>query len=158
MSQHITIRNKQHRGPISPRVASKKQRTHAFQLGRDAWRKYGKSISDNPYKGVEGEAWREGYLEAANYKQSTVVERAPEGEATGPYGYGFVVVQRSKPKRKFREQKVRGPRDNSQYLGYIKLGKNGKPRRFFPRSNNPSEDKWRNKIANKSYKEPKSEE
>lgn len=151
--QYMTMRNKQHRGPMRPHVASKKKCAHAYQRGYDAWMKYGKSISDNPYRGLEAEAWRKGYLAASNFKVNPVVSRAPEGRPE--HNAGYVVV-----KRFGAEKKLKGPaepreREIEMYLGYIKPGKDGRLKRFYPWTNNPPEDEWRNKIACKSYKEPK---
>jgi hypothetical protein len=153
MKQHMSVRNKQHRGPQSPRVSSRKQRAHAKQVGFNAWMKYGKSITENPYRGLEGEAWREGYLLACQFKGTPIEERAPLGLPRHKDSY--VVVKLSHPKRKFREAQPRSDKGPELYLGYIKPGKNGRPKRFFVWSNNPKPDEWRNKIANKSYKEPK---
>jgi hypothetical protein len=152
--QYMTMRNKQHRGPMRPRVASKKHCDHAYQRGCNAWLKYGKSINDNPYRGLEAEAWRKGYLAASNFKVNPVVERAPQGRASD-YVDSYVVVKRTGADKRPKGKAEPRERDTVTYLGYIKPGKDGRLKRFYPWSNNPPEDEWRNKIACKSYKEPK---
>jgi hypothetical protein len=151
--QYMSLRNKQYRGPIRPHVASPRKIVHARLRGYNAWALHGKSINDNPYKGSEAIAWREGYLEASKFKMNLVASRAPEGRDAHKDSY--VVV-----KRFGAEKKLKGPaepreRETETYLGYIKPGKDGRLKRFYPWSNNPPEDVWRNKIANKSYKEEK---
>jgi hypothetical protein len=67
----------------------------------------------------------------------------------------YVIVKRTGIKKKWRDPVKRKDKFNN-YLGYIGPGKNGKPRKFHVYTGNPLEDKWRNKIACKSYK-PESE-
>jgi len=153
--QLMTIRNKKHTGPISPRVSSNKSRTRAYQKGQSAFHA-GFHLSDNKYRpGLEHDEWSRGYLEATKFKINPVPNRAPEGMA--PHKDGYVVVKHIGIKKKWRTSENRKPRPTEEYLGYIKPGKDGRPRRFFPYTNNPAEDKWRNKVACKSYKEPKEE-
>ena len=152
--QYMSLRNKQYRGPMRPHVASKKKCIHAKLRGYNAWALHGKSIADNPYKpGLEADAWRQGYLEASNFKVNPVVSRAPRGR--DPHKDSVVVVKRTGALKRPRGATIPRERDTVTYLGYIKPGKDGRLKRFYPWSNNPPEDVWRNKIADKSYKEEK---
>jgi hypothetical protein len=78
-----------------------------------------------------------------------IENRAPEG--LGRHKDSYVVVKRTKPKRNFNEKTFK-ERKFEEYLGYIKPGKDGRLRKFRVWSNNPPEDKWRNRIADKSYR------
>jgi hypothetical protein len=85
-------------------------------------------------------------------KFSQVPNNAPEGLARHKDSY--VVVKRTGAARKPKgEVTPREEKEFNHYLGYIKPGKNGRLRKFFPRSNNPKEDLWRGKIASKSKSE-----
>jgi hypothetical protein len=83
-----------------------------------------------------------------------VIEHAPEGSTRHLDGY--VVVKRAGIKKKWRDVPPRKDKFND-FLGYIKPGKNGRPRKFRVFVGNPIEDKWSNKIACKSYKPEKEE-
>ena len=152
--QYMSLRNKQYRGPLRPHVASPKRCAHARLRGYNAWALHGKSISDNPYRpGLEYDAWRAGYMDASKFKVNPVVSSAPEGKA--PHKDSVVIVKRTGALKRPKGQAIPRDREIVTYLGYIKPGKNGRPKRFYVWSNNPPEDVWRNKIADKSYKEEK---
>jgi hypothetical protein len=147
--QYMSIRNKRHVGPQNPHVASKGKRIHAEKRGYDAWVKFGKSITDNPYRpGLLNDAWRKGYLQAAQYKCKSVENRAAEGSARHKDSY--VVVKRTGATKSLPARTFREPKDNDPYLGYINPGKNGKLRKFRVWTGNPPEDQWRDRIACKS--------
>jgi hypothetical protein len=153
--QFMRVRNKQHHGPESPNVATKKRIELASQRGATAWKR-GKSITDNPYRpGTENEAWKKAYLQASQYRGAPIENRAPEGKwFLEPNSY--VIIKRIGIKKKWGDAPARKQKFND-FLGYIKPGKNGRPRRFHIFTGNPLEDKWRNKVACKSYKPEKEE-
>jgi hypothetical protein len=163
--QLMRVKEKRHCGPESPHVSSQKQRNRAFIRGDNAW-KAGFFLSDNPYRpGLERDAWAKGYAQAANWKPNLVTESAPAGKwHLEPNSY--VVVKRTGASKKVRSKQEFNPEKEREkaieakkgYLGYIKPGKNGRLRKFRVYTRNPSEDKWKNKVACKSYKEPKDEE
>ena len=132
-----------------------------FQEGQNAWNKYAKSITSNPYPTISKDhtCWIEGYMSVCKYKYKPVVSRAPEGKVRHIDGY--VVVKHVGIKKKFQAKKEiiietpKSPDEVNHYLGYIKPGKNNKPKRFFPHTNNPKQDEWKDKIACKSAKKEK---
>jgi hypothetical protein len=62
----------------------------------------------------------------------------------------IVVVKRTGVKKRMSTKEPKERKEKEQYLGYIKPGKNGKQRKFWVWSNNPDEDKWRDRIAGRS--------
>jgi ribosome modulation factor len=149
-NQVMRIRDKRHFGPSARNVASKRKTNHAFERGLAQGQK-GKSIMTNPYgPGLEHDAWIKGYAQALQYTHRPAPNNAPEGRSSkGTYFYSPIVVKRTGAKRNISEKTGRPEKENL-YLGYIKPGKNGKIRRFFPFSNNPKEDNNQDRIAGKS--------
>jgi hypothetical protein len=149
MPQYMRLRNKHYVGPQTPRVASKGKRHFAEERGKIAWVKYGKSLSDNPYRpGLENDAWRKGFLQAAQFNHPLVEISAPEGLA--PHKDSYVVVKRTGSTKRLPAKTYKEPRANPTYLGYTKPGKDGRLRKFRVWTSNPSEDDFKDKIASKS--------
>lgn len=139
------------------RASSSVRKVNAFHRGQDAWM-MGLSPSDNPYKPIyiEYAAWNRGYMKAAQLKANPIKNKAPIGLPR--HHDSYVVVKRGGAAKKLYikdgivpELKLDEPING--YLGYIKPGNNGRPRKYHVWTRNPPEDKWHNKVANKSYRE-----
>ena len=148
MAQFIKCRNKQYRGPMSPRFPTDEKIAHARERGYDACDKFNKSVTENPYSpgGSLAEAWRKGYMEALNYKPVAPPNRAPQGREAIPYG--IVNVQKTS-RKKFRikggyEPPAKEPEFN-YFLGYI-----SPPNRTFGRwVRNPPKPKEEDDVFSK---------
>jgi len=136
--QLMKVRNKLHRGPTTPCVASPEKRAHVFQVGYDAWKKYNKSATENPYHGILGEEWLKGYLSAAKVKLSSEPAKAAEGREIKPYG---IVEVKKTSRKKFKiKDNVPEPKKEPElnyYLGYISPPR----RKFRVWTRNPPEPK-----------------
>lgn len=149
------------------RASSSVRKVNAFQRGQDAWDN-GLSTGDNPYRPiyVEYAAWNRGYVKAAQLKSNPIPNKAPLGimpDETLSYirRDTYVVVKRFGASKKVGKTIIKDgttPELNlnepiNGYLGYLKPGNNGRPRKYRVWTRNPPEDKWQNKVANKSYRE-----
>jgi hypothetical protein len=152
--QLMTVRNKLYRGPGAHRWATPEQTIHAFQRGYDAWERFGKPITDNPYRpGQEHDAWNRGYIQATEIKWKAIPNRAPEGLAKHKNSVVVVknngVTKTHKPRKEKKDDKGKEiiVVKHSTDLGYV--SKDGRLRRFNRWTGNPKDQNW-NKTTGRS--------